>query len=295
MAIPRVFGGNDDEHATNATRGNPRAAVSQALAQRAADVVAPAPAPSDTPSTVPTSTELVTSDPPAPASPTPASAVEAFLAAERSGHLARSYGFLSAANRADAHSPARWRTAHDQMPRVRGFSIGAVRVEGDRAEVDVDLAYRPELDAVVGLVPAHATTTWIAVAEDGGWRVDYAATRIEPRYADQALASGAARRWAERHRGCHQMASTLLGSPVLIADVCETRGAVVTGAPQPLTPGDASDPFLAAYGPDVFDWARVVPLNTPIKADVVLAPFARSWRVIGVVDLPYYANQPTGG
>ena len=47
---------------------------------------------------------------------------------------------------------------------------------------------------------------------------------------------------------------------------------------------DAADaaPFLAAFGPEVGIWARVVDVETPIALRLVLAPIGEQWRVVGV-------------
>ena len=42
-----------------------------------------------------------------------------------------------------------------------------------------------------------------------------------------------------------------------------------------------ADPYVAAFGPDVLEWARVVPVSGPAQIDVVVAPVGESWLVIG--------------
>ncbi len=281
-AVPRLLGDSGGA-LTDATRGNPRAIRTEPVAAQAPSA------------SVPNATPTV-SEPPAAAAATPADAVDAFLRAEVERDFETSYGLLAAPDRTVHQSRAEWRAAHAQLPLVREFTLGAVRIVGDRAEVDSTVALQPQLDPVVGLVPGSALATWIVLAEDGGWRVDFGESALVPQYVSDTAAPAAARAWVAERTGCGASArAALLGTGRLLDELCATRGPVRVAQAVALEPSESSDPFLAAYGPDVFTWARVVPVTAPTRVGAVLAPLGPRWRVIGLVDLPILSNNPQEG
>ena len=157
------------------------------------------------------------------------------------------------------------------------------------------LRQRPELGSVVGLVPADARATFVTVAEDGGWRVDDFATEITATELDEATALPAVRSWVHERDGCSRSSRVhVLGSASLLRTLCDSKGSVEVDAIQILAPGLGSESLLAAYGSDVFDWARVVPVRSPAAVGVVVAPVGSQWRVIGVIEFPTHST-PQGG
>ncbi|MGQ0803798.1 MAG: hypothetical protein ACT4PI_08045 [Actinomycetota bacterium] len=226
-------------------------------------------------------------EPPTAAAPTPQAAVEQFLAAEAGGDFATSYGLLSAADRGQVGSRSEWTTAHGHLPTITNFEIGALDAGAARAEVATSLTLVPELDEIVGLVPARADATWVALAEDGGWRVAFEESSLVPRYPSEDDAPSAARDWAADRRDCRrgdQYRGGLLGADALARDLCRAEGDITVGAAAALDPGAGAQPFLAAFGPEVFSWARVVSVTTPRVLNVVLAPVGERWLVVGVVE-----------
>jgi hypothetical protein len=273
-AVPRLLDDGGDARLTKAARGNPRAILTAPTGVRSVPTIDPIPAAS-------------ASEAPAAPATSPGGAVQAFLRAEADRDFATSYGLLAADDRAAQRSRAGWTAAHAQLPVVRDFTVGAVRESSARAEVDTRVVLRPELGPVVGLVPATATATWIAVAEHGGWRVSFAESTLVPEYTETDAAPDAARAWVEDRHGCPARArAALFASTLLIDELCDARGRARVGSAQPLEPGESSDALLAAYGPDVFTWAQVVPVTSPARVGAVLAPLGPRWRVIGLVDLP---------
>ena len=235
----------------------------------------------------PSAAAPILAEPEAPDAPaaSPVAAVEQFLAAEQDGDWDTSFGLLSDADRAITPSRARWAAAHGDREEITGFEIGAVRPGLTSTEVDVVLHFHSQLDEVVGLVPATADSTWLAVAEEGGWRVRHAGTALHPRYPDTADASVAVREWIRDKKGCREAASSAhLGRPELLDALCSSDGRADVGNVTPLAPSSSSDPFLAAYGPEVFDWAQAVPVRSPVAVRVVVAPIGDEWRVIGAVE-----------
>jgi hypothetical protein len=55
---------------------------------------------------------------------------------------------------------------------------------------------------------------------------------------------------------------------------------------QPLPETSQDQPFLAAFGSAVHDWARVVTVDAPARLHVVVAPLGERWLVIGVLPPP---------
>jgi hypothetical protein len=160
-----------------------------------------------------------------------------------------------------------------------------VRPNATRTEIDVLLRLHPELNQVIGLVPAIADSTWTAVAEDGGWRVEFGSTELRPRYPDIAEAPRAVRTWLHERRACRaDTRDSLLGSRAAIDALCDTEGRFVIDDAALLTPGASTDAFLAAYGPEFFEWARAVPVRSPVAFRAVVAPIGARWRVIGVIE-----------
>jgi hypothetical protein len=265
----------DRDTGTAAVDSNPRIALDDLTRDRATGSPA-----------MPTDAAAV--EQPAAPAPSPVAAVERFLAAESARDYDASFGMLSAAERRELGSGAEWTAAHGQLPEVLGFVLEAAGPGLDRVEVESSVELRPVLDDTIGLVPARARATWVAVAEDGGWRVAFEERRFEPRYPPDADAVATVRAWARDRRECTARAAGelrggLLGVVDLAAALCGGRSAAV-GTPGPLDPDNGIEPFLAAYGPDVFSWARVVPVSGPVALGAVVAPVGHRWRVIGVIE-----------
>jgi hypothetical protein len=221
--------------------------------------------------------------PDAPA-PSPTDAVTAFLAAEVAGRFDVSYGLLSADDRAQVGGRIPWAESHANLPPLTGFAVDSVVVAGDEATVAARTDLRSSLDEVVGLVPAHAQASWIAVREDGGWRVAYSRSRLVPQYPSDALASDAAREWVTARQACHQAAEWpggLVGSDAVARRLCRAAGAVALGAPTRLPDDTSASALAAAFGPDVYAWARLVPVTEPARLELIVAPVGERWLVIG--------------
>lgn len=214
----------------------------------------------------------------------PEAAVRGFLTAEALGDFEASYAFLNAADRRTRWtSPAAWTAAHAQLPPVTGFEVEEV----SDGTVTTVTALDSRLDPVLGLVPARARGTWRAVEEEGGWRVAFSESVLQPLYPSDEGAADAARTWvASRQADCGtqgQADAPLLGNRGLADALCEAEGEAALGPAGVLPDGPSTTPLLDAYGPEVFTWARVVPLTAPVAADIVVAPVDDTWQVIGVL------------
>jgi hypothetical protein len=273
--VPHLLNDSGGEGIASPTEANPRVQLSTLADARVAKPLPPATA------------DPASVEPPAAPADTPVAAVTGFLDAEVAGDFVASYGTLSAPDRLRAGSRSEWTTAHAQLPAIRGFTLGETRFAPDRSEIDAEVELRPGLDTIVGLVPARAHAVWIAVAEDGGWRVDFDNSSLVPEYALDAAAVDAATSWISARAECRrapQYRDGLLGVPAFAADLCGARGPVRVGTAAPLRAGVGVEPFVAAFGPDVFTWARAVPVQSPAPMSVVLAPIGERWVVIGVLE-----------
>ena len=219
---------------------------------------------------------------------TPAQAVEAFLSAEQSGDHEASFGYLADALRLDYGSPAAWVADHpDALPPVTGFTVEGAPDPGSSASAAVTTLtrYRSGLDAVTGLVPARARTSWATVREDGGWAVDLSATTQSALLPPDEDASKAVRAWAERLQQCGAPTAeldALRGRVELARQLCGSAGSVTAGQPAALTQIDAP-PLQTSFGGDVVSWARTVPLEGPVPLRAVVAPVDDTWTVVGVL------------
>jgi hypothetical protein len=273
--VPHVLNDSGGDDTASPTNANPRVQLSQLSDAR---VAKPLPPPMADPASV---------EPPAAPANTPVAAVTGFLDAEAAGDFASSYGSLSGPDRLRAGSHGEWTTLHAQLPTIRGFTLGGTRTAPDRAEIAAEMEFQPGLDTIVGLVPARAKATWIAVAEDGGWRVDFDNSTLVPEYPPDAAAVDAATSWVSARAQCRrapQYRDGLLGVTAVAADLCGARGQVRVGTAAPLRAGTGVEPFVAAFGPDVFTWARAVSVESPAPMSVVLAPIGDRWVVIGVLE-----------
>ncbi|MET1001044.1 MAG: hypothetical protein ABWZ15_04475 [Acidimicrobiia bacterium] len=228
---------------------------------------------------------------PAAVATTARAAVDAFFAAEQRDDFAASFNQLSSDDQEHYGSPAAWEQAHRDIPEVTGYAITGVEETAGGAEVNVDLSLRAGLDEVVGLTPGRATAAVSSIAQSGGWRVQFAASTLTPRYADERGARDAVVAWARDRQACTDVAARewsggLLGvaAEARAAALCETDGEIRATDPATLDAALGVEPVLAAFGPEASVWARVVTVQAPLHLDVVTAPVGDEWIVIGVAD-----------
>lgn len=219
----------------------------------------------------------------------PAAAVEAFLAAEAAGDHEESFGYLADAVRVEYGSPEAWAADHpDALPPVTGFNVEAAAEES--STVTTLTRYRSSLDAVTGLVPARARTSWATVEEEGGWAVDVSATTQEVLLPPDADAVPAVQEWAEQLQSCQvpdEELRQLRARVDLARELCGTSGETRAVEVTPLSQFDAP-PLQTSFGADVVSWARVVTVDGVVPLRAVVAPIDDRWTVIGVL-------APSGG
>lgn len=232
--------------------------------------------------------------PPAPAAPevgaappvssatSAQAAVEGFLTAEALQDFEASYEYLAAVDHDTTYpTAAGWVAAHGQLQPIAGFEVEGV-TDG---EVTTITALDSRLDPVLGLVPGRARGVWTAVEEDEGWRVAYSSSLIEPLYPSDEGVAAAVSSWisSEDCGATAPAAGPLLGQRGLAEDMCAAPEEVTLGTPGVLSDGPETTALLDAYGPEVFTWARVVPVTGPVEARVVAAPVGDAWQVFAVL------------
>jgi hypothetical protein len=224
--------------------------------------------------------------PPALKTLTPLDGLHRFLDARVAGDDDSAWRFVSDRDHRQFPEAVDWEDANGVLPRVTGYTLGTPVVTGDRARVPGAIAYEPVLDEIAGNVPAAADTNWVVVREGGVWHVALAESEIRARRPADTGAEAAARVWATARQQCTTAAQwrEFLGNADDRVDaLCHSRRAVTVGRVRELDDTDSAEPFLAAFGGDVFSWARVVPLASPVHLDLVLAPIGEQWFVIGAI------------
>lgn len=223
-----------------------------------------------------------------PDNPDAVAAVEGFLAAEAQGDYAASFDFLSAVDQEQSGDRGAWVAEHlFLLPPITGFQFTSDQVVDDRVEVMAQLELEPGLDELVGLTPGEADTTWVVVEENDEWKVAFTESSLVPLYLEDSGAPAAVKKWVEERRQCAtatQWEGGLLGFAALADQLCDASGAVEVGEVTTLADAAESEAFLAAFGPEVGIWARVVPVMSPTPMRAVVAPIGAEWVVIGVLD-----------
>lgn len=228
--------------------------------------------------------------------PTARAAVAAFLQPLADGRPAGAYPLLDGASRRRYPTVASWINAQANRAAPVTFDIGASRAgAGGAVEVDLSATHASSLDAIRGLVPARSTSTWLARLENDAWRVSADPVAFRPVLPADAAATAAVQDWVSRLATCDtpaavalQVTPNLYGPANLARTPCETRGSWTAGEPAGLDRAADPRPFLAAFGPEVGTWARLVPVQGPGgRFLAAVAPMGDGWQVMGTaVDGP---------
>jgi hypothetical protein len=228
-------------------------------------------------------------EPPSPAAASPDEAVATFVRLEAAGDHISSWGLLDADLRSSLRTAHEWERRHARLPQLVSFEPTSTSAdEGGAVEVTGAATFVPELDEVVGAVPRRATVTWRAVAEDGGWRVDFGGTSVRGDWPDDSTARAAVEQWLHARRRCEpprdlEYGAGLVGAAGRADDLCGNDRPVDVADAERL--GDVPDPgpVLAAFGPGADLWARQLELSGGADGHVVVAPLGETWIVIGLL------------
>jgi hypothetical protein len=217
-------------------------------------------------------------------------AVRRFLQAGADGDFAAAYGLLDQAGQGRYPTLARFTRAQADRAEVTAVRVGRERRAGDaRAEVTVTLSHRPAIDPFAGLVPARTVEVWRASRQDGRWRVaaDPLSARADLPADDRAPEAVSA--WVGKLLACDrqgaaglQAGAELYGPADLAGLPCRERGRWTVAAPEGFDAAVEPEAYVAAFGPEVGSWARLVPVQGPgTRFSVVVAPLGDAWRVLG--------------
>jgi hypothetical protein len=234
--------------------------------------------------------------PPAPRSSKPVeagsarAAVQRFLQATARQDFATAYGLLDRAGRDQYPSLARWTRAQANRTPISGVRVGGQRgAQAGTVDVTVELAHPAAIDPFSGLVPARTTEVWRASQEAGRWRVAAEPLSVRPELPSDRGAPEAVTAWVQRLLGCDrqgaaalQAAAELYGPADLAAAPCQERGRWTVAAARSFDAAVEPQAYVAAFGPEVSSWARLVPVQGPrTRFFAVVGPLGDTWRVLG--------------
>jgi hypothetical protein len=217
-------------------------------------------------------------------------AVGRYLRAGVAGDLEVAYGLLDRAGQRRYPSLARFTRAQADRAAVTAVRVGAERRVGDgRAEVTVTLAHPPAIDPFAGLVPARTVEVWRASRQDGRWRVAADPVSVRAQLPGDDRAPEAVTAWVQRLLACDRQgaaglqAGAELYGPADLAELpCRERGRWTVAAPEGFDAAVEPEAYVAAFGPEVGSWARLVPVQGPgTRFSVVVGPLGDAWRVLG--------------
>jgi hypothetical protein len=217
-------------------------------------------------------------------------AVQRFLQAGADGDFAVAYGLLDQAGRKRYPSLARFTRAQADRAEVTAVRVGRERRAGDaRADVTATLTHPAAIDPFAGLVPARTVEVWRASRQDGRWRVAAEPVSVRADLPADDRAPEAVTAWVERLLGCDrqgaaglQAGAELYGPADLAGLPCQERGRWTVAAPESFDAAVEPEAYVAAFGPEVGSWARLVPVQGPrSRFSVVVAPLGDAWRVLG--------------
>ena len=228
------------------------------------------------------------------AAPVPAgsarAAVRRFLQAGADGDFAVAYDLLDQAGRRRYPSLARFTRAQADRAEVTAVRVGRERRAGDdRTDVTATLSHPAAIDAFAGLVPARTVEVWRASRQDGRWRVAADPVSVRADLPGDGRAPEAVTAWVERLLDCDragaaglQAAAELYGPADLAERPCAERGRWTVAAPEGFDAAVEPEAYVAAFGPEVGSWARLVPVQGPrSRFSVVVGPLGDAWRVLG--------------
>jgi hypothetical protein len=217
-------------------------------------------------------------------------AVRRFLQAGADGDPAVAYGLLDRAGLRRYPTLARFTRARADRAEVTGVRVGRQRRAGAAmVDVTVTLAHPPAIDPFTGLVPARTVEVWRASRQDGRWRVAADPVSVRADLPGDGRAPVAVTAWVERLLACDRAgAAGLQAGPELYgpADLpelpCRQRGRWTVATPGPFDAAAEPEAYVAAFGPEVGAWARLVPVQGPgARFSVVVGPVGDAWRVLG--------------
>jgi hypothetical protein len=222
-------------------------------------------------------------------------AVQRFLKAAAGQDHATAYGLLDRAGRKRYPSLGRFTRARADRAAVTGVGVGRQRRAGaGMVDVTVTLTHPAAIDPFAGLVPGRTVEVWRASRQGGRWRVAADPRSVRADLPGDERAGEAVSAWVRRLLGCdRQGAAGLQAGPELYGPAnlpeapCAERGRWTVAAPEAFDAAVEPEAYVAAFGPEVGAWARLVPVQGPrTRFSVVVGPLGDAWRVLGTDPVP---------
>ena len=223
----------------------------------------------------------------------PQAAIAAFLQPLADGRPEQAYPLLDEASRRRYPTMTSWVRAQVDRAQPVTFEVGGSRPSPERPgafEIDLSATHVPSLDSIRGLIPARSASVWLVRREGETYRVSSDPLSFRPVLPAEAQATDVVQGWVSLLAACDapaaaqlQVAPRLYGPTGLVSAPCEKRGTWTAGRPVGLDRTPDARVFLAAFGPEVGTWARLVPVSGPDSRFLAaVAPMGDGWQVMGV-------------
>ena len=213
-------------------------------------------------------------------------AARAFLDRAVAGDFPGAWGYLASSDRARLAGPG----ALAEQFAAGGWT--AFRVTGtDNQDVTVNVDQTSHISEIDGLVAPTATVRLPTVVENGSHFVRWTRRTVEQHFPERSSTTDAQVReavnqWAAGRQQCtaptNEYTNGLLGVIGLADALCRKDGAEVAGDVADLDALNEPESIIAGFGGSALSWARVVPLSGPVPMQVVAAPVAGGWTIIGL-------------
>ena len=240
----------------------------------------------------------ITGDPAPVPAVEPATAAEAltnFFQAQAAKQAATSYALITTDGRRHFPSLSTWETSAVDRLVPTTFVLGAEHAaevdNGQAVDIEVNATHAPALDTFSGLVPGRAQETWRVWRENDHWRVDPEPVKAVPVLPVDQAAQDVVRAWVARMEACDtggarslQLSSMLYGPIQLGQAPCKEQGAWQVGSTTRFDAAPDNGTYVAAFGPGVGSWGRLVPVKGPRSHFfAAVGPLGDDWRVLGVL------------
>ena len=240
----------------------------------------------------------ITGDPAPVPAVEPSTAREAltnFLQAQIDKHGDAAYALITTDSRGRFPSLSTWETRGVDRLVPSAFALGDERAaevdRGQAVDIDVNATHEPSLDTFSGLVPGHARETWRVWRENDQWRVDPEPVKTVPVLPVDSGAEDVVRAWVARMEACDKdgartlQLSSLLYGPIQLGQApCKEQGAWQVGSTARFDAAPDNGTYVAAFGPGVGSWGRLVPVKGPRSHFfAAVGPLGDDWRVLGVL------------
>jgi hypothetical protein len=240
---------------------------------------------------------FVSDEAPVPAvEPTTArDALTVFLQAQVDGRSRDAFALITGESRRRFSSLATWQTGAVDRLVPRTFRLADERPapvdHGQAVDIDVDATHEPALDTFGGLVPGRARETWRVWREADRWRVEPDPVNVVAVLPPDDRARAVVGAWVSRLQACDEPAArglqlgALLYGPVGPGNApCREPGAWRVGTTTAFAAEADDGTYLAAFGPGIGSWGRLVPVEgRRSRFLVAVGPLGDDWRVLGVL------------